>query len=119
MIRRKMPWLPSFLAFMLLAAALPSVSATQTAAAPPRQLQPGAIKRDVTYCTAGGVDLKMDIYAPRTADNRPAPAVVYAHGGAWTSGDKALATPWVSALASQGYFAASINYRLAPQYKWP
>src|SRR4051794_1903349 len=44
---------------------------------------------DVTYCTAGGVDLRMDIYAPPRFAGARAPAVMFVHGGAWSGGDKA------------------------------
>jgi len=49
------------------------------------------------------------------------PAVLYVHGGGWTKGDKgtgAGATE-IPELISRGYLVAAINYRLAPQYKFP
>jgi acetyl esterase/lipase len=91
----------------------------------------GKADKDVTYCTVGGVDLKMDIYYPRGvapgtpqragATARPAPVVMHVHGGGWTEGEKSAAdvAPMLSALVSGGYLVASVDYRLAPQYRFP
>jgi acetyl esterase/lipase len=61
----------------------------------------------------------MDVYHPRAGISGQVPAILYVHGGGWTSGDKSGAALWAGLLARQGYLVASINYRLAPQYKWP
>ncbi len=49
------------------------------------------------------------------------PAVVSIHGGSWTRGDKAN-TDWRNVcmwLASEGFVAASVNYRLVPNAVFP
>ncbi|GAA1797071.1 alpha/beta hydrolase [Agromyces neolithicus] len=49
------------------------------------------------------------------------PAVVSIHGGSWTRGDKAN-TDWRNVcmwLASEGFVAASVNYRLVPNAIFP
>lgn len=76
------------------------------------------IERDVTYCTMNGVALKMDIYAPQTTNN-PLPVVVRVHGGLWTGGDKAEDGDIATAWNNFGFIAVNVNYRLAPQYKFP
>ena len=75
---------------------------------------------DVTYCTVDGVELKMDVYFPAES-SQPLPAVVYVHGGGWTSGDKGggVGVQEISALTEKGFVAFSINYRLAPEYRFP
>jgi len=78
-----------------------------------------SVDRNVTYCTPDGLPLQMDIYRPQTSDGEAAPAILFVHGGGWTSGDKASASAWAGLLARRGYLVASINYRLAPEYKWP
>jgi len=80
----------------------------------------GQVERDVIYGTAGGVDLKMDIYYPGFATGA-VPAVLYVHGGGWTKGDKRIGAgaTEIPELRSRGYLVAAINYRLAPQYKFP
>lgn len=79
----------------------------------------GTIERDVTYCNADGVALKMDIYYPQTASG-PFPVAVYVHGGGWTGGDKASGEGIdITELVARGYLVAAVNYRLAPRYKFP
>jgi len=95
---------------------------SQAQAAPVLQVAPGGqVQRNVTYCTVGGVDLQMDIYPPAAIRNpqSPAPAIVYVHGGSWVSGDKAEIGQGAANLNARGYMVVSIDYRLAPQYKWP
>ncbi|MEW6404428.1 MAG: alpha/beta hydrolase [Chloroflexota bacterium] len=80
----------------------------------------GTSQLDVTYCTVDGVDLKMDVYFP-SAMNGPAPAVVYVHGGGWRSGDKrsGVGTAEFSGLNTTGFVVFALNYRLAPDYRFP
>lgn len=76
----------------------------------------GTAIRDVTYWNGQ----KMDIYIPTDAVTRPLPLAIFVHGGGMTSGDKSNINPvFLNALASAGYAVASVNYRLAPQYKFP
>ena len=86
-----------------------------------RDTRPGSINRDVTYCTRNDVALKMDIDFPRQAENAAMPIAVYVHGGAWSSGDKGSGPGMLDMpeLLARGYIVAAVNYRLAPQYKFP
>ncbi|MEE2886255.1 MAG: alpha/beta hydrolase, partial [Planctomycetota bacterium] len=78
--------------------------------------------RDVTYGSALSIktnqmmDLKMDVYTPTGDPASDRPAVVLVHGGGFTSGSKthAYLGPLGRALASRGYVAVSIDYRLRP-----
>jgi acetyl esterase/lipase len=81
---------------------------------------PGGVERDVVYAHISGVDLRLDVYYPTTW-RAPAPLAVFVHGGGWTSGDKSTSAGLIDKdeLVGRGYVVASINYRLAPQYKWP
>lgn len=85
-----------------------------------RLKESGRVDRDVTYCTADGVALKMDIYYPTNAQGS-VPAAMYVHGGGWTSGDKRSGAGAVDIpeLTARGYLVVAINYRLAPRYKFP
>jgi acetyl esterase/lipase len=82
-------------------------------------LQTARVDRDVIY-GVNDVPLTMDIYYP-THVNEPMPAVVYVHGGGWYSGDKETGKGKydIAPLVNSGYVVASINYRLAPRYKFP
>jgi len=68
-----------------------------------------AVESDVSY----GEDprQKYDIAFPESG--RPKALVVIVHGGGWTSGGKGLFRPTIRMLASLGYAAASVGYRLA------
>ncbi|MGA7732268.1 MAG: alpha/beta hydrolase [Chloroflexia bacterium] len=81
--------------------------------------QSNAVQRDVTYCTAGGVALKMDVYPPTVKGNGPVPVVMYVHGGGWVSGDKREIGLGAADLNALGFLVVSVNYRLAPEHKWP
>ena len=80
----------------------------------------GNIEKDVTYCTMGGVPLKMDVYYPETA-SAPWPLVIYVHGGGWETSDKSEGAGFrkLTGMQNSDFLFASVNYRLAPQYKFP
>jgi acetyl esterase/lipase len=59
----------------------------------------------------------MDIYLPE--GDGPFPVVVLIHGGAFKMGDKGMETRNAEALVAKGYAAASINYRLSGEAKFP
>jgi acetyl esterase/lipase len=87
----------------------------------------------VTYCTQQRTTLAMDLYAPPAAAARPAPAVLYVHGGGFVLGDRkpgglggglanaagALLPQLRAALNRRGFLVASIDYRLPPLSPWP
>jgi acetyl esterase/lipase len=79
------------------------------------------IERDVVYGQAGGVDLKLDIYHPKRPVGGAQPVAVYVHGGGWTKGDKSLGAGMLALpeLLKRGYLVVAINYRLAPEFKFP
>jgi acetyl esterase/lipase len=77
-----------------------------------------SVEKDVVYGHADGVDLKLDLAKPPSGDG-PFPAVVCIHGGAWQMGDKNGYEGLIRQLATQGYVAAAVEYRLAPKQKWP
>jgi len=77
----------------------------------------GSAYRDVTYCDSQ----QLDLYIPSAAAH-PLPLAVFVHGAGFTGGDKASLPQFpifLDALTSAGYAVASVNYRLAPQYKFP
>ena len=84
------------------------------------------ILNDVAYRPGGGNEWTMDISMPAEAADGLRPAIVVIHGGGWIQGDKSsFSRPQVSPpghirnFARQGYVAATINYRLAPQSPFP
>jgi acetyl esterase/lipase len=85
------------------------------------EAKPGASYRDVTYCSPDGVAQKMNVFYPKQLSDKPMPITVYIHGGGWTAGDKGsgAGSQDIQELLARGYIVASLDYRLAPQYKWP
>jgi acetyl esterase/lipase len=80
------------------------------------------VKTNITYGSAvdqtgTNVILKLDMYTPKGDTDRSRPAVIWVHGGGFSSGDKT--SPELVDQAEQfsmkGYVDVSINYRLAPQ----
>jgi acetyl esterase len=75
------------------------------------------VQKDVAYGPLGA-DHTLDVYKPRNASG-PLPIVLYIHGGGFRILSKD--THWVMALsfARRGYLVFNINYRLAPEHRFP
>lgn len=84
------------------------------------------VTEDVPYGTRDdGTLLTLDVCAPASSGYEPTgfarPAVLSIHGGSWARGDKAN-TDWRNVclwLASEGFVAYSVNYRLVPEAVFP
>ncbi|HEX3314378.1 MAG TPA: alpha/beta hydrolase [Gemmataceae bacterium] len=77
-----------------------------------------SLERGVAFGTGGGMPLKLDLCRP-VKGTKPYPVVVCIHGGAWETGDRTAHYGTIQNLARAGYFAVSVDYRLAPKYPWP
>lgn len=74
-------------------------------------------------------NLDVPVYAPqgtmqlldiaRPLDPGPHPLVVMVHGGGWREGHQHEFVDEIAQLASLGYVAASVSYRLAPTFTFP
>jgi acetyl esterase/lipase len=74
------------------------------------------VQRDLTYDPNLG--LKLDIYTPQFAPS-PLPAVMLIHGGGWKYFNKSATSGYARFLASHGFAAISVDYRLQTEAKWP
>ena len=74
--------------------------------------------KDIIFKEVGGVELGVDVYQPR-GDTSPNPLVLIIHGGYWKSGDKSVHVQQGVEFAELGYTAASVNYRLSADHKFP
>lgn len=75
-------------------------------------------KVTVVYKSAGGVDVKADVYHYRDAMVRP--AVVWLHGGALINGHReSVSGPVRNFAFTNGCVLVSFDYRLAPEIKLP
>ncbi len=77
------------------------------------------VLRDVPY-TEGGRKAHLDIRRPKDVDLADAPVLIQIHGGGWTIGNKEQqGILLMNRMAQQGWVCVSVNYRLAPKYKFP
>lgn len=75
--------------------------------------------RNVVYCRAAGLDLKLDVYRPRDGRNG-CPVLLQVHGGAWVLGSKnEQGIPLMLQMASRGWICVSVDYRLSPHATFP
>ena len=73
---------------------------------------------DIEYANAGGIRLTLDAHVPD--GNGLFPAAILVHGGGWVAGDKQQYITYIfQPLSDAGFAWFSINYRLAPQFKFP
>lgn len=79
------------------------------------------IETEIPYADTRDPRQTLDLYLPRSLkSDKPLPLVVNIHGGAFMAGDKSMGVGEVIGLVESGdYAAASINYRLSGQARWP
>lgn len=75
------------------------------------------LSRNVPLGAPGGVPLTTDIYRPMTDGLHP--AIVQIYGGAWQRGTPGNDAAFAARLASLGHVVFAIDYRHAPEWKWP
>lgn len=66
--------------------------------------------KNITYLHASGVDLQLDVYQQPAA--KPAPVVVYIHGGAWWKNARPTSAAGFHSLLSMGFSLVTVDYRL-------
>lgn len=75
------------------------------------------MKEKIVYSTVGDRELLLDAFVPNT--DGPHPAVLIVHGGAWRGGNRRQLRAYAQSLSSRGFACFAIDYRLAPQHKFP
>jgi acetyl esterase/lipase len=69
---------------------------------------------------AGDKDALLDAYFPAaTPKDAKLPVIIWTHGGAWLSGDKANDAPYFKLLAAEGFTVIGLDYSLAPGHTYP
>ncbi len=73
--------------------------------------------RNIPYAADATPMQTFDLYLPKDKGSQPLPFVVWMHGGAWELHSK----EWdnVKYLVRHGYAIATVDYRLAPQNRFP
>lgn len=75
-------------------------------------------RKDIEYGSASGEALLLDASIPD--GEGPFPVAILVHGGGWGGGDKAVVhVPPTQPLTDAKFVWFSIDYRLAPKYRWP
>lgn len=76
------------------------------------------MKKDIVFATCGGTNLTLDAFVPQ--GEGPFPTCILVHGGAWMNGTKtSYIAPLFEPLSNAGFTWFTINYRLAPQHRFP
>ncbi|MEN8184689.1 MAG: alpha/beta hydrolase [Myxococcota bacterium] len=76
-----------------------------------------SLERGLVYARPGGRELRADVRRP--AGDGPHPGVLVVHGGSWSRGSRSRMRGISERLAQAGYAAVSVDYRLAPQHRFP
>ncbi|MEO8415387.1 MAG: alpha/beta hydrolase [Ginsengibacter sp.] len=81
---------------------------------------PGNIEeiKDIEYKNINGKSLQLDMYKPKNLV-KPAPLLVFIHGGGWTGGKRADYLVYLVAFAKKGYITATVSYRLVKDSVYP
>jgi|694.fasta_scaffold01978_12 acetyl esterase/lipase len=75
------------------------------------------VQKDLVFHEVADEEVAADFYRP--AGDRVLPLVVMIHGGGWISGDKWNVIDHAKELARNGMAVLAINYRLAPDHRYP
>lgn len=69
------------------------------------------------FTRVGSARLLADVFIPARPGTYP--GVLFIHGGGWCTGTRAEMSLHARRLAESGYVTATIDYRLAPKFKFP
>lgn len=69
--------------------------------------------KSIEYKNINGESLQLDFCKPKNLD-KPAPLVVFLHGGGWKKGNRADMLPLLIDFAKEGYITATVSYRFGP-----
>ncbi|MEM6451753.1 MAG: alpha/beta hydrolase [Cyanobacteria bacterium P01_D01_bin.105] len=74
-------------------------------------------RRNITFKSPAGRPLSLDLYQPLQPGRYPAVVTIY--GGSWMRGSPAESQQMAQFLAARGYVVAALDYRHAPEYRFP
>lgn len=85
----------------------------------PRSRRPPGLRVDDHQVAVDGGEITLRVLRPEELDG-PGPGYVFIHGGGWTSGDIDSAESECGSLAKEvGATVVVVDYRLAPEHKFP
>ena len=74
--------------------------------------------KNIEYKYINGKSLQLDIYRPENVE-KPAPLLVFIHGGGWKGGQRSDYLVYLVAFAEKGYVTATVSYRLLKDGPYP
>ena len=74
--------------------------------------------KDIEYKNINGKSLQIDIYRPKNIV-KPAPLLVFIHGGSWSHGKRSDYLVYLLAFAKKVYMTATVSYRLLKDGPYP
>ena len=74
--------------------------------------------KNIEYKNVDGKSLQLDMYIPKNI-KKPAPLLVFIHGGGWRSGQRSDYLVYLVAFAKKGYITATVSYRLLKDGPYP
>jgi len=83
----------------------------------PKDRASARVAAGVAY--GAGERMKLDVYAPSAAADRPRPVILFFYGGSWNSGRRQGYAFAGRALAAQGFVVIVPDYRLVPEALYP
>jgi acetyl esterase/lipase len=75
-------------------------------------------ERDIEFANPDNQHLMLNMARPKEGEG-PFPAVLCIHGGGFRAGNREGQNRRCLSLAERGFVAVTVEYRLAPQYKFP
>jgi acetyl esterase/lipase len=87
----------------------------KTPASPPPNVM---YEKDIVYGKGGETELHLDFARPEVASGK-LPCIIVIHGGGWRAGNFKQHVPQIFDYAKQGFAAATVQYRLVPNARWP
>lgn len=106
----------TFHGFMLNAALISLVLGTSKPLVMPENLQ---VASGLVFSNQGRIELKIDVVRRPNFSNKPQPAVLFLHGGAWRDGRRDMPNPVQWELALRGYVCFTCDYRLSQEAIFP
>jgi acetyl esterase/lipase len=82
---------------------------------PPAEI---VFEKNIEYSNPDGQHLQLNMARPKNAKG-PLPCVVCIHGGGFRAGKRDGYDGLIQNLASNGFAAVTVSYRLAPKYQFP
>ena len=75
------------------------------------------VQRDIAFESSAGTPLSLNLYQPSQPGRYPAVVTIY--GGSWMRGSPSESQQMAQFLAARGYVVAALDYRHAPEYRFP